>query len=107
LYFTSSRIDKHALWRVPVAGGTEELVLDDSMESGDVSIRDGNVAYCAGVASRFRRGYQGSANEDLYLLREGHELPARLTDYQGNGRSVSLLPDGRLLFTRELERHFQ
>lgn len=107
LYFTSSRIDKHALWRVPVAGGTEELVLDDSMVAGDVSIRDGDVAYCAGATTRFRRGYQGSANEDIYLVREGRKLPARLTDFHGNDRNAALLPDGRLLFTREIERRFQ
>ncbi|MCB9933072.1 MAG: PD40 domain-containing protein [Planctomycetes bacterium] len=107
LYFTSTRIDKHALWRVPAAGGTEELVLEDNFEAGDVSIRDGDVAYCSGAVNRYRRGYKGSANEEIYLLREGYELPGRLTEFEGNDRNAALLPDGRLLFTRELERHFQ
>jgi tricorn protease len=107
LYFTSTRIDAHALWRVPVAGGTEELVLDDRVSPGDVCIREGNIAYCSGVAQRYRRGYEGSANEDIYLLRTGQELPAQLTEFQGNDRSIQILPDGRFLFTRELDRHFQ
>lgn len=107
LYFTSTRNSEHALWRVPADGGTEELVLDDRFIPGDVSIRDGSVAYSSGVVRRYRRGYSGSANEDIYLLRNGHELPTQLTSFEGNDRSVQLLPDGRILLTRELDRHFQ
>ena len=107
VYFTSSRIERHALWRVSVNGGTPELVLEDNFRPGDVSVRDGHVAYCSGNASRYRRGYQGSANEELYLLRAGHDLPEVMTDFQGNDRSVQLLQDGRVLFTREVDRHFQ
>lgn len=107
VYFTSSRIDRHALWRVSVNGGTPELVLEDDFTPGDVSVRDGHIAYSNGNASRYRRGYQGSANEDLYLLRAGHDLPEPMTEFQGNDRSVQLLPDGRVLFTREIDRHFQ
>ena len=107
VYFTSTRNEQHALWRIPAIGGTEELVLDDRFDPGEVSIRDGNVAYCAGVASRYRRGYQGSANADIFLLRTGHELPDVLTDFQGNDRCPQVLPDGQFLFTREIDRHFQ
>ncbi|MCB9893554.1 MAG: PD40 domain-containing protein [Planctomycetes bacterium] len=107
VYFTSRRIDEHALWEIPSGGGTEELVLDDRFEPGEVSIRDGSIAYSSGVVSHYRRGYQGSANEDIYLLRAGHELPGALTDFEGNDRCAQILPDGRFLFTRELDRHFQ
>ncbi|MBZ0135753.1 MAG: hypothetical protein K8I27_05225 [Planctomycetes bacterium] len=107
VYFTSSRIDRHGLWRVKLTGGTPELVLEDHFTPGDVSIRDGHIAYSSGNAQRYRRGYQGSANEDLYLRRAGHDLPEVMTDYQGNDRSVQLLPDGRVLFTREIDRRFQ
>ncbi|MCA8910754.1 MAG: PD40 domain-containing protein [Planctomycetes bacterium] len=107
VYFTSTRNSEHALWRIPAKGGTEELVLDDRFIPGDVSIRDGNIAYCSGAVRRYRRDYKGSANEDVYLLRNGHELPDQLTEFKGNDRWVQLLPDGGLLFTREIDRHFQ
>lgn len=107
VYFTSTRIDRHALWRVNVAGGTPELVLDDHFTPGDVSVRDGHIVYSSGNAQRYRRGYQGSANEELYLLRAGHELPEQVTNHDANDRSVQLLPDGRILFTREVNRSFQ
>lgn len=106
LYFTSTRIDRHALWRVPVDGGTEELVLDDDMVPGDVSIRDGDIAYTNGAVARYRRGYEGSANEDVYLLRAGHEIPERVTGFEGNDRCPVLLNEG-MLHTREIERSFQ
>jgi Tol biopolymer transport system component len=107
IYFTSTRIERHALWRIPADGGTGELVLNDRVDPGDVSIRDGDIAYSSGVVKPFRRGYQGSANEDIYLLRKGHSLPGALTDFQGNDRCVNILPDGRLIFVREIDRHFQ
>lgn len=107
IYFTSTRNSEHALWRVSVDGGTEELVLDDRFIPGDVSIREGNIAYSSGVVRRYRRDYQGSANEDIYLLRNGHELPTQLTEFEGNDRWVQLLPDGGILLTREIDRRFQ
>ena len=106
LYFTSTRGDLHSLWRIPVAGGTPTQVLDDRFIPGDISIRDGTIAYTSGTTKRYRRGYQGSANEDLYLLRTGHEFPTRMTTFEGNDRSVLILPRGRILFAREVDRHF-
>ncbi len=107
LYFTSTRNDRHALWRIRATGGTEELVLDDDFTPGDVHVHEGNVAYSSGSVTRYRRGYSGSANEDLYLLRSGNNLPDRLTEFQGNDRNAKLVHGGQILFTRELTRSFQ
>ena len=106
VYFTSLRVDRNALWRVSTEGGTEELLLDDDVNPADASVRDGHVAYSGGSVTPYRRGYQGSANEEIYLLRAGHDIPEALTDFQGNDRGVLLLAGGDFLFTRECERHF-
>src|SRR5690606_15308887 len=92
---------------VPFGGGTEEQVLDDRFTPGDFSLRDGTFAYTTGAVQRYRRGYQGSASENICLLRKGEDIPVQATDYQGNDRNPQLLADGRLLFTREINRSFQ
>lgn len=107
LYFTSSRRDRHALWRVPVGGGTEELVLDDDLVPGDFDMQQGHILYTHGSAQHWRRGYQGSANQDVHLLRSGKAVPEALTDFQGLDRNARWLEGGEIVFTREIGRSFQ
>ncbi len=106
IYFTSQRGDRNALWRIASGGGTEELVLDDDVKGADANVRQGHVVYASGSVTPFRRGYRGSANEEIYLLRAGHEVPDQLTEFDGNDRGVLLLAGGDILFTREVERRF-
>lgn len=107
IYFSSTRADRHALWRIRASGGTEELVLDDDFIPGDVHVAARGIAYAHGSVRRYRRGYTGSSNEDIHLLRQGESVPERLTDFEGNDRNPKLLAAGQLLFTRETRRSFQ
>lgn len=107
LYFTSTRRDRHALWRVPVIGGTEELVLDDDLVPGDFDIQDGNILFTHGSAHHWRRGYQGSANQDVHMLRAGKTIPEQLAAFEGTDRNPRWMARGEIIFTRELNRSFQ
>ncbi|MBP9892037.1 MAG: PD40 domain-containing protein [Planctomycetes bacterium] len=106
ILFTSRRIDRNALWRIALAGGTEELVLDDDLNEGDASVRDGHIAYSLGSVTPYRRNYSGSSSDDLYLLRAGSDIPEVLSRTPANERNVMLLPKGDFLFVREAQRHF-
>ncbi|MBX3460725.1 MAG: PD40 domain-containing protein [Planctomycetes bacterium] len=107
IYFSSTRTERHALWRIRVSGGTEELVSDDDFIPGDVHVSADGIVYAWGSVRRYRRGYTGSSNEDLHLLRGGDNVPARLTEFEGNDRNGKLLAGGNVLFTREIRRSFQ
>lgn len=106
IYFTSRRFDKNALWRIALTGGTEELILDDDLNEGDAHIRNGHLVYSCGSVTPYRRGYQGSSSDDLFLLRAGRDTPEVLSKTPANERNPMLLPNGDLLFVREAERHF-
>lgn len=85
------------LHEVPLRGGEVRELTFDSASEGRYSPDGARIAFVHGGVGWWRKGYRGSANNDLWLLeREGREA-TRITSFAGSDLWPLWLPDGRSL----------
>ena len=103
LYFQSTRMKaRWNIFQVPVNGGTPKcLTVDGSATAASISPVDGTIFYQYSISDSKRKGYRGSANDDIYFCKPG-KIPTRLTRNDLNDRNPHISPDGKTVyFTRE------
>ncbi len=84
------------LWRVPLTGGTPDMVGGAFAEQAAVSPDGDSMILVRGATKWTRRGYRGSADRDLWLARDGNYT--LLTDFDGDDDNPSWLDGHNLAF---------
>ena len=102
--FQSGRSGTSLIYRVPITGGTPVPLTLDSATYAVMSKTDGMLYYQRSVSDSKRKGYRGSANDDIYRCKPG-EIPEQLTQNDQNDRLPHISPgrDEALLRARDRE----
>lgn len=82
------------LYAVPIAGGTPRPVTRAGGTYGVFSPAGDRIAYVRGYESPSRRGYRGSANNEIWLCKSDGSENKRLTDFPGDDSSPCFTADG-------------
>jgi tricorn protease len=86
------------LYTVPAGGGRARRVSAAEGKDGVFSPRGDRLAYVRGPGSWYRKGYRGSANDDIWLCKSDGTENQRLTDFIGQDGSPMWGADGNRLF---------
>jgi tricorn protease len=86
------------LYQVSVEGGTPRVFVPAGGGPGAVSPDGKNVAYMRGGGPWWRKGYRGSAANDLWLFDLEARRSTPLTSRRGNDGWPMWSPDGRTLY---------
>jgi tricorn protease len=102
ILYSASRGDEFPtradMYKIDVAGGREQRLTTTEARQGVMSPDGTRVAYVRGPGFSFRKGYRGSANDDVWLCKADGSAPARLTDFTGEDTSPMWAPDGKTLY---------
>ena len=101
IVFSSSRTAGYPrnseLWSVPAAGGAARPL--PYPEAKDLAFGpNGLVAFVRGPGTWYRKGYRGSANDDIWLTDAAGSKFRRLTDFDGQDTAPMIAPDGRTIY---------
>lgn len=106
LLFHSTREGRSDLFRIPVNGGLPIRLTTEGGRGGVVSGSD--VYYTQGANDRLQRGYQGTANWDLFRIPMTGGNVEALTNFMGNDMTPAVHPNGKVLFfLREVDGRYQ
>jgi tricorn protease len=86
------------LYTVPVGGGREQRVTPFEGRDGVFSPRGDRIAYVRGAGSAARKGYRGSANNDLWVCKADGTDNRQLTSFNGQDGTPMWSADGKTLF---------
>src|SRR5262245_22904104 len=100
--FASSRANTFPpaldLYTVPSTGGRVTRVSAHEGRDGTFSPDGARLAYVRGPGTWYRKGYRGSANDDIWLSAADGSNNVRLTTHNGHDGSPMWAPDGRTLY---------
>ncbi|MBK8231913.1 MAG: PD40 domain-containing protein [Candidatus Eisenbacteria bacterium] len=85
------------LHEVSLHGGEVREVTFDSASEGRYAPDGTRIAFVHGGVGWWRKGYRGSANNDLWLLERAGRETTRITSFAGSDLWPLWLPDGRSL----------
>ncbi len=83
------------LYTVAVEGGRERRVSAWEGRDGAFSPRGELIAYAQGPGTWYRKGYRGSANDDIWVSKADGSQNRRLTDFNGQEGSPMWAADGQ------------
>jgi tricorn protease len=100
--FSSSRSTSYPfaldLYQVPAKGGREQRITTSGGREGAFSPTGREIAYVRGAGDWYRKGYRGSANDDVWVCNAAGTNNRRLTAFNGKDDSPQWSADGRSLF---------
>jgi tricorn protease len=83
---------------VPVKGGQARQVSAFEGREGAFSPRGDMIAYVRGPGTWFRKGYRGSANDDIWISSADGTNNRQLTSHAGQDNWPTWSPDGRYIY---------
>ncbi|HEV8058665.1 MAG TPA: S41 family peptidase [Gemmataceae bacterium] len=86
------------LYKIDVTGGREQRITTTEARQGVMSPDGAKIAYVRGPGFSFRKGYRGSANDDVWVSNADGSAPSRLTDFNGEDTSPMWGPDSRTIY---------
>ncbi len=86
------------LYVVPAKGGQARQVSAFEGREGAFSPRGDLIAYVRGPGTWFRKGYLGSANDDVWVCRADGTGNRRLTHHRGQDNQPMWSPDGQFVY---------
>jgi tricorn protease len=102
ILFTSSRGTDYPaaqdLYAVPVAGGRVIRVTHTEGKDGAYSPTGDQIAYVRGPGIWYRKGYRGSANDDIWLCNADGSNHRRLTTADCQDNAPMWSPDGKWIY---------
>jgi tricorn protease len=102
ILFTSNRgtnfPTRQDLYTVPVKGGKARRVSAFEGKDGVFSPLGDQIAYVRGPGTWYRKYYQGSSNDDIWLANADGSNNRRMTNHPGQDTSPMFAPDGKTLF---------
>ncbi len=100
--FTSTRSTdfppSYELFTVPVEGGMARRVTHAGAKEGTYSPTGDRLAYVRGPGTWYRKGYRGSANDDIWICNADGSNNRRLTAFDGQDGSPMWGADGNTLY---------
>jgi tricorn protease len=102
ILFASSRATdfppNYQLYTVPVEGGRVRRITADQGKEGVYSPRGDQIAYVRGQGLWYRKGYHGSANDDIWVCNADGTNNRQITTSDGQDTSPMWAPDGQTLY---------
>jgi tricorn protease len=86
------------LYLVPAKGGQIRQVSAHEGREGAFSPRGDRIAYVRGPGTWFRKGYRGSANDDIWICSPDGSNNQQLTRHNGQDNQPMWSPDGKYLY---------
>jgi tricorn protease len=86
------------LYTVPVEGGRVQRITRAEGKDGVFSPVGDRLAYVRGPGQWYRKGYHGSANDDVWVCNLDGQNNQRVTRYNGQDGSPMWSPDGKTLY---------
>lgn len=86
------------MYKIDVSGGREQRMTTTEARQGVMSPDGTKIAYVRGPGFSFRKGYRGSANDDIWICQADGSAPSRFTDFSGEDTSPMWAPDARTLY---------
>ncbi len=86
------------LYTIPSAGGRERRLTVAEGKDGEYSPTGDRLAYVRGPGSWYRKGYRGSANDEIWISNADGSNNRRLTHFAGQDASPMWSADGQSLF---------
>lgn len=101
LFMSGRDIDlpiKMELYSVPLQGGQPRRISVFEGRDGAYSPKGDQIAYVRGPGTWYRKGYQGSSNDDLWLCNADGSNNRQFTNHKGQDNYPMWSADGRTLF---------
>src|SRR5690242_16956222 len=102
ILFASSRAadfpPNYQLYTVPFEGGRVRGITADQGKEGVYSPRGDQIAYVRGQGLWYRKGYHGSANDDIWVCNADGSNNRQITTFDGQDISPMWAPDGQTLY---------
>jgi tricorn protease len=86
------------LYTVPVTGGREQKISVFEGRDGQFSPRGDQLVYVRGPGTWYRKGYRGSASDEIWIARADGTQNRQLTTFNGQDGSPMWAPDGRSIY---------
>jgi tricorn protease len=86
------------LYSVPIEGGQEKRLPFHDAKDLNLSPAGNAAAFVRGPGTWYRKGYRGSANDDIWLANVDGSNVRRLTDFTGQDSAPMFSPDGKRLY---------
>ena len=106
ILFYSIRSGDTEIWKISSEGGLPIQVTFDKGRDASISPDGSRIAYIRGGASLWIKGYNGSANWDIYTKTlDSKSIPDKLTTFEGNDRYPFFSNDAKsIYFIRETDK---
>ncbi|MCI0378749.1 MAG: S41 family peptidase [Gemmataceae bacterium] len=101
LFSSTRQLDfppRQELYAVPVTGGRAERISAFEGREGTLSPDGQWLAYVRGPGVWYRKGYRGSANDDLWIAAADGSNNRQLTSFNGQDMYPQWAPDGKTLY---------
>jgi tricorn protease len=102
ILFTSTRSTAFPpgfdLYTVPVAGGAVRKVSAAEGKDGTFAPKGDLLAYTRGAGTWYRKGYRGSANDDIWICNADGTNNRQFTHFNGQDGSPMWGPDGQFVY---------
>ena len=86
------------LYSVPVEGGMAHRISAEEGKEGVYSPDGAHIAYTRGPGAWYRKGYRGSANDDIWVSDADGSHNRQLTNFAGQDSSAMWSADGRWIY---------
>jgi tricorn protease len=86
------------IYTVPVEGGMAHRVTADEGKEGVYSPDGTRIAYTRGPGAWYRKGYRGSANDDVWVCDADGSHNGQLTNFAGQDTSPMWSADGKWIY---------
>lgn len=86
------------LYAVPASGGRVRRLTQFEGRDGVFSPSGDLIAFVRGPGTWYRKGYRGSANDDLWLMKADGTAQRQLTTFDGQDGSPSWSADGKWIY---------
>src|SRR5262249_50840495 len=102
ILFASTRLtdfpSRQELYAIPASGGRPVRISAHEGREGAYSPRGDRIAYVRGPGTWYRKGYRGSANDDIWLCQSDGANNVRFTNFIGQDNHPQWSRDGKTLY---------
>ena len=88
----------YELYTVPVEGGRVHRIPTGEGKEGSFSPKGNQIAYVRGPGTWYRKGYRGSANDDIWVCDADGTHHRQLTTFEGQDTSPMWSADGQSIY---------